>query len=176
MSRCEPGISIAISLNDSAKMNERNSFIFVQNFREFQCIFESFHFASRRLYFSEKIWFWRKGRKFGDFRVNFERISRFSRKFKTNFAIFFWRKLSRKWTKIFVFVHIFVGGTNFSRKRLNENLENLFHNCPILPISIPTNVTFSVVQNSDNYPDGTIAIHQVPGCDIILIFDKGIES
>ena len=59
---------------------------------------------------------------------------------------------------------------------MNENLENLFHNCPILPISIPTNVTFSVVQNSDNYPDGTIAIHQVPGCDIILIFDKGIES
>ena len=54
---------------------------------------------------------------FNEFREKFKWISQ---TFQPNFANFV-----KKFTKIFVFVHIFVGLTKFSRKRLRENLETL---------------------------------------------------
>ena len=90
-------------------MNERNSFIFVENFREFWCIFEKKirpHFREflrnfcskikKNVFLRKKIRFWTKGQKFSN-----------------EFRDFREKKL-----------------TKFSRKKLNENLETLLYNKP----------------------------------------------
>ena len=127
MSRCEPSISIAISLNEGRKWTNE----------------------IRR--FSFKIF------------ANFNAFSNLSISHQEDCILAKKNKILKERSKI-------------SRKRLNENLENLFQNCPNLPISIPTNVTLSVLQNSDNYPDGIMRIiHQVPGCDIFLFLTKELS-
>ena len=96
-------------------MNEQNSLIFVQNPLEFRCIRRNF-----RPHFHENFSILLMSGKFrsnfakisNKFRESFERIAKCSNEF-------------RKWTKIFVFVHIFVCWTKFSRNWLKENLETL---------------------------------------------------
>ena len=91
-----------------AKRNERNLFIFVQNFREFWCIFDLIFANLRNLVLQKNKIFQERSKisnEFCEFRKSFERISKvsnefrkksewisrisqFSRKFRTNFANF----------------------------------------------------------------------------------------
>jgi len=112
-SRIRVSIEIFVERNSGKWMIEIRSFRskfttkFSFNFRSIKI--EIFPFRIKKIVvFQKKIWFWRIDRKY----------LRISRKFRTNFA----KKIL---TKIFVFAHIFVAWTKFSRKRLNENVETL---------------------------------------------------
>ena len=113
------GFPSKFSLNE-IRENEWSKFVhFVQNFRKFRCIYDEifaqFSFDKDRNFsisHEKDCSFAKKNMILKEFRGNFERILQ---KFRTKKIL----------TKIFVFAHIFVEWTKFSRKRLNENLKTL---------------------------------------------------
>ena len=112
------------------KMNELNLLIFFQNFRKFQCIFD---FIITKILLFEKVSFNFRSIKIKMFPFPIKKIVFLQKnkilkersKIVTKFAKILNEFCKFSSTKIFVFVHIFVGWTKFSRKRLNENLETL---------------------------------------------------